>query len=54
MFPYIEERGGGIMETVVLGVAFGIAIVTGFIAIRKLGIFLDQTADENKKGHKEE
>ena len=54
MFPYIEERGGGIMETVVLGVAFGIAIVTGFIDIRKLGIFLDQTADENKKEHKEE
>ena len=54
MFPYIEERGGGIMETVVLGVAFGIAIVPGFIAIRKLGIFLDQTADENKKEHKEE
>ena len=54
MFPYIEERGGGIMETVVLGVAFGIAIVTGFIAIRTLGIFLDQTADENKKEHKEE
>ena len=54
MFPYIEERGGGIMETVVLGVAFGIAIVTGFIAIRKLGIFLDPTADENKKEHKEE
>ena len=53
MFPYIEERGGGIMETVVLGVAFGIAIVTGFIAIRKLGIFLDQTADENRKDHKE-
>ena len=42
------------METVVLGVAIGIAIVTGFIAIRKLGIFLDQTADENKKEHKEE
>ena len=41
------------METVVLGVAFGIAIVIGFIiAIRKLGIFLDQT--ENKKEHKEE
>lgn len=54
MFPYIEERGGGIMETVALGMAFGIAIVTGFIAIRKLGIFLDQTADENKKKHKEE
>lgn len=54
MFPYIEERGGGIMETVVLGVAFGIAIITGFIAIRKLGIFLDQTADENRKEHKEE
>lgn len=41
------------METVVLGVAFGIAIVTGFIAIRKLGIFLDQIADENRKEHKE-
>ena len=54
MFPYIEERGGGIMETVVLGVAFGIAIVTGLIAIRKLGIFLVQTADEYKKEHKEE
>lgn len=54
MFPYIKKRGGGIMETVVLGVAFGIAIVIGFIAIRKLGIFLDQTADENKKEHKEE
>lgn len=52
MFPYIKKRGGGIMETVVLGVAFGIAIVIGFIAIRKLGIFLDQT--ENKKEHKEE
>ena len=54
MFPYIEKHGGGIMETVVLGVAFGIAIIIGFIAIRKLGIFLDQTADENKKEHKEE
>lgn len=42
------------METIVLGIAFGFAAIISFIAIRKLGTFLDKMKDEEDREHKEE
>ena len=51
MFPYIEEPGGGIMETMILLAVLIIIVIIGFFIMKRLGIFIDEVEDENKKDH---
>ena len=51
MFPYIEKPGGGIMETMIILTVLIIIVIMGFFIMKRLGIFLDELEDENKKDH---
>lgn len=41
------------METIVLGSAFGILIIIGFIVMKKLGAALEEMDEEENERHKE-